>query len=237
MDIVPEKQCSQKENCINPLGSWLPATLEYFPKVSNRPCGLAAKCRVCDRARGRKYYANNKERVIKRTSEYQKAHPEQARASSKRHYYNHHEQEKARIRKVNAKRQPRRTAKYYENIEVFRAYGKAYRETHRDQISQSGKDYYRKHPEKAMERYTKRRARELEAEGHYTKADIALMYKSQKGLCWWCGKPVGDNYHIDHRVALTKGGTNWPDNLCVSCPECNRSKGNKLPHEWNGRLL
>jgi len=82
-----------------------------------------------------------------------------------------------------------------------------------------------------------RRARIKGVGGEHTVKDIEIQYKSQKGLCWWCGKSVGDNYHIDHRIPLSKGGDNSASNICISCPTCNLSKGNKLPHEWNGRLI
>lgn len=81
------------------------------------------------------------------------------------------------------------------------------------------------------------RARKLAADGTYTSDDIHLLFKSQKGLCWWCGKKVGKKYHIDHRIPLSRGGTNWPNNLCIACPSCNSRKRDRLPHEWNGRLL
>lgn len=230
MDSVPQKQCTTCKQ-------FFPATLEYFSKCKKAKDGLNWKCKPCDRARSRKHYNENKEAIIKRTGDYAKAHPDQRRAISRRHYYNNRESELARARGVYAKRRLKIRVWYFATIEERKAYDQHYRETHKDEISRRGKDYYRRHPEKAMESYTKRRARELEAEGHYTKSDVELLIRSQKGLCWWCGKPVGDSYHVDHRIALTKGGTNWPDNLCISCPECNRSKGNKLPHEWNGRLL
>jgi len=68
-------------------------------------------------------------------------------------------------------------------------------------------------------------------------ADVELQKRSQNGLCWWCGDPHGDNYEVDHRIPLSRGGTNWPENICIACFDCNRSKHNKLPHEWIGRLL
>lgn len=67
--------------------------------------------------------------------------------------------------------------------------------------------------------------------------DVKLLYKSQKGLCWWCSEPLLGVYQIDHRVPLAKGGDDNPGNLCLSCPNCNCLKSNKLPHEFNGRLL
>jgi 5-methylcytosine-specific restriction endonuclease McrA len=41
-------------------------------------------------------------------------------------------------------------------------------------------------------------------------------------------------------IPLDRGGSNGPENIVIACPECNHSKHNKLPHEWNGsggRLL
>jgi 5-methylcytosine-specific restriction endonuclease McrA len=82
-----------------------------------------------------------------------------------------------------------------------------------------------------------RRARKRAAEGSFTKGDVALMLKNQKGRCWYCQKDISVGYHVDHRVPLSRGGTNWPSNLVLACPHCNLSKHDKLPHEWNGRLL
>jgi hypothetical protein len=74
------------------------------------------------------------------------------------------------------------------------------------------------------------------AEGEYTDGDITLQLKTQKGLCWWCGCRL-DEYHIDHRIPLSKGGTHNPGNIVISCPHCNLTKNNKMPWEWIGRLL
>lgn len=98
--------------------------------------------------------------------------------------------------------------------------------------------------ERTPERRLKRRARAAiqhskrrNAAGRYSSADVRLLLRSQKGLCWWCGKPAGENYEVDHRIPLSRGGSNYPENLCISCFDCNRSKHDKLPQEWNGRLL
>lgn len=83
-----------------------------------------------------------------------------------------------------------------------------------------------------------RRARQMGSptENHFTQADIDLHMKTQKGMCWWCGKKL-TKYDIDHRIPLAKGGSNSANNICLACPTCNRSKNDKLPNEWCGRLL
>lgn len=82
-----------------------------------------------------------------------------------------------------------------------------------------------------------RRARKQNAPGSHTDADIRLQYESQRGLCWYCLQSVGDKYHVDHRVPLSRGGSDAPNNLVIACEHCNLSKHDKLPHEWNGRLF
>lgn len=49
------------------------------------------------------------------------------------------------------------------------------------------------------------------------------------GLCAYCGKPLEDTFHIDHRIPLYRGWEDKPkddsdDNKEPSCPRCNRWK-------------
>lgn len=82
------------------------------------------------------------------------------------------------------------------------------------------------------------KARKRNAKGNHTAEDINLQFKSQKGLCWHCGKKLDPkNYHVDHLTPLSRGGSNNADNMVISCPRCNLSKHDRFPHEWNGRLI
>jgi 5-methylcytosine-specific restriction endonuclease McrA len=66
------------------------------------------------------------------------------------------------------------------------------------------------------------------------------QYKAQRAKCYWCGINVGNVYHVDHVIPLSRGGSNGPENIVIACPHCNLSKSNRLPHEWegnNGKLL
>lgn len=127
------------------------------------------------------------------------------------------------------------------NPELAKQKGREYHHANKDQRNAESKRYRENNPEKfkALNRANAKiqKAKRRSSVGIFTLADVTLIYQSQKGLCWWCGKSVGDDYHIDHRVALSKGGTNWPNNLCISCPTCNLSKHDRTPWEFNGRLL
>ncbi len=82
----------------------------------------------------------------------------------------------------------------------------------------------------------RRAARLSGAPGTFSLADIEIIRKQQKGCCWWCGRPLSQTgEHIDHRVPVSKGGSNYPENICLSCPSCNIKKGAKM--HFNGRLL
>ena len=66
-------------------------------------------------------------------------------------------------------------------------------------------------------------------EGFYLPDDIVVLYKLQEGQCYYCEAPLGniggkDAYHLDHLMAISKGGTNWPGNLALACSLCNRRK-------------
>lgn len=74
--------------------------------------------------------------------------------------------------------------------------------------------------------------REL-AIGSLTVGIRQILYNKQKGLCNGCGKPLQDS-HIDHILAISRGGTNTDDNVQLLCPNCNLSKGVKTMKEWKG---
>lgn len=74
-----------------------------------------------------------------------------------------------------------------------------------------------------------RKALKKGAPGRYTGADLKAQYVKQNGLCFWCNVPLGDMHHGDHYIPLAKGGTNFPENIVLSCPPCNMSKGDKMP--------
>lgn len=126
--------------------------------------------------------------------------------------------------------------KYYNaNADRISAVTREWQKKNPEKTRQYVRDYFKRHPEFAK-RANDKRAKHVNGK-KISDADIESVYKSQKGLCWWCGQPVGDDWEIDHRIALSKGGLHSLNNICVSCKKCNRLKSNKMPWEFNGRLL
>jgi len=99
------------------------------------------------------------------------------------------------------------------------------------------KNYVARHPEIVKATNARMRAIRRSVEGTYTPDELITQYKSQKGKCWWCGCKLNGQYEPDHRIPLSRGGTNYINNIAVSCKKCNRSKYKSFPHERFGRLL
>lgn len=186
---------------------YFPSTTEYFARNKASKDGLKSACKNCTRAEHKEYYATNTEKCLAASDAWEQKNKEYVKTWC---------------------------AKYYqEQKEIYYKRGKDWRVAHIEQSRQHDKTWRDNHPEKIREKFNKRR----NAPGSHTAKDIKAQYLSQKGLCWWCGKPVKDNYHVDHINPLSRGGSNNPNNLVISCPTCNTSRQDKLPHEWSDRLI
>jgi 5-methylcytosine-specific restriction endonuclease McrA len=78
----------------------------------------------------------------------------------------------------------------------------------------------------------RRRAKKKGAEGTFSKFDIDRIFEAQRGKCAYfkvCRQSLRHGYEIDHILAISKGGSNWPSNLQLTCGACNAKKHAKDP--------
>lgn len=86
---------------------------------------------------------------------------------------------------------------------------------------------------KASVKNARRRKLILGVEGSYSEEDLSKIFYEQEGRCAYCQVVLeGTEYHVDHYIPLSRGGSNWPSNLRISCSHCNLSKGAKSPEEF-----
>lgn len=80
-----------------------------------------------------------------------------------------------------------------------------------------------------------RRARKKGAPGKHTRQQIAQMLIDQHFICAECPTSIRECYHVDHIVALAKGGSNDISNIQLLCPPCNLSKSDLDSAEWRSK--
>jgi 5-methylcytosine-specific restriction endonuclease McrA len=58
---------------------------------------------------------------------------------------------------------------------------------------------------------------------------ISELYHEQNGLCaLCCDLLVLGEHHVDHKIPVSRGGGNERENLQLTHPKCNQSKGAKV---------
>jgi len=180
---------------------------EFYILKSGKP---KSRCKECGKMESRDYRHNNRERCCTRDREYYR---------------------KSNKDKLNAARR----ARYAKDP-------KAYKEM-------NGK-WDREHPEWRREwrhqnrhisrRYCKVRAKRLRKIGYLSARLVKLIEEENirtYGVltCVYCKTPVS-NYHLEHKIPISRGGKNKKINLCVACSECNLNKGTLTAEEYRERL-
>lgn len=135
--------------------------------------------------------------------------------------------------------------------EAILAKKKIYREKNKKIIAEKKKEWDLKNREQRKKYYEdnkthifsnarNRRSRIKNAEGDHWAGDIFKLLEKQNNLCVCCHVNIYDNFHVDHIMPIVLGGTNWPENLQLLCPQCNLRKSSKHPDVWarqNGVIL
>ena len=211
--------------------------LDMFHKDCSKKSGLSSCCKSCAIERSRKHHADNRETILEHRRQHYADNRDVERARRRQYYASNRDAALAYGRQYRA-----------EHRDGMREYNRQYRANNHEEVIRQKRQYYVENrtailakdrqyraanPDKVYQQSIRRRARKAAADGTYTSADIRAQLKRQKGRCYWCGKKVMD-YHVDHVIPLSRGGSNGPENLVIACPSCNLSKGRKLPHEWNG---
>lgn len=209
-EFPPNKTCSKCRNDF-------PRTPEHFHRDRHNKDGLCARCKICAREDKRLSDLAYRDKRVEYHRRYYIDHSEKLKQSNRLWHTNNRQEANQRSR------------------QWYSANPDKARENKRRWI----RDNPEKHREVRRAKEQRRRARKHNAEGTHTAADIQAQYERQNGRCYYCGLKVGKKYHVDHVTPLSRGGSDGPENLVVTCGGCNLRKNDKLPHEWpeGGRLL
>ncbi len=175
-------------------------------------------CVICARAKTRKWVGENPEHV----ADYKKRYTDENRAAI---YVVMGE-----WRAKNPDRVKRSKAADYARHKVERlASMKRWRVANLDKVRESHARKVAAFPDKYRAYRRNYKVRKRNAPGSHTGDDIVALLKAQSGKCAYCRVKLGRKYHVDHILALSKGGSNDRVNLQILCAPCNQSKSAKDP--------
>ena len=175
-----------------------------FSKDKQKKDGYCSHCKDCRRNYENKYYTANREKVRVRNRTYADLHKEQKQR-----------------------------------------YDKNRREQFRNTINQKKREYYYttgklvgykwliNNPDKRLI-YAKNRTakRKEQLVSNLSSKELKQWQDQQSKICSYCNTDCRNDFQIDHIEALAIGGTHTLDNLTISCPTCNQSKGKKSLILW-----
>jgi 5-methylcytosine-specific restriction endonuclease McrA len=131
------------------------------------------------------------------------------------------------------------------NPEKFKAYNAKWLAANSGQHKAAVAKWQAANPEKLRQKVARWRAANPDAErihaqnrrarnvGTLSKGLAAKLFKLQRGKCaCGCKRPLGDDYHMDHRMPLALGGTNTDENIQLLTATCNRQKSAKHPIDF-----
>ena len=121
--------------------------------------------------------------------------------------------------------------RYVKNKDKYKETKKVYYQKNKEEIIKKVKNWNKNHPKERSKYMTfvnsVRRGRKLANGGTFTKEEWLLLIDKHEHKCYYCKQIVG-KLTIDHYIPLSKGGSNFIDNIVPACFSCNCKKGNKL---------
>jgi 5-methylcytosine-specific restriction endonuclease McrA len=176
---------------------------------------------IADKAR----YQIRRERVLKQKAEHYQKHKLERQAYNRKYF------KANRLKLANRSREVRK-----KDAVKIRIRNREYMRSNPSRVRAWTKAWMLKNPHKQREYDARRRS--LEASSVINTPALKAFYQfvrnRERVKCYYCSDQIdGKDAHVDHVIALSRGGNHASENLAVSCPKCNQSKNNKLPQEWD----
>lgn len=203
--------------------------LDMFTRHVKGKYGRAADCKECKRKHDAEYREINRDRVLHGKREYY-ARNKEAIIEKQRSYFENNKDKVREIRRSSSAKW--RIANTEEARKRSRECQQKARERDREKYRARDRKYRAENPERIRIKCANRRAKKKSSGGVLSKNIKSRLLKIQKGRCACCGKPLGDNYHLDHIVPLALGGSNTDQNIQLLRAECNIQKGAKHPVDF-----
>jgi 5-methylcytosine-specific restriction endonuclease McrA len=183
----------------------------------------------------REWRATNKERVSQLNKEYFKANKSRLNEYKKRRLQQNPE--------LREQVKPYKHAWYMTNrerlSEKYREYHEKNRERDLAYLREYGRNRYNADPTERQRQRIKNHTRRAQIKhngGSFTFKELNALFEAQEGFCFYCGELLYASFdkdiHIEHKIPLSRGGSNNIENIVLSCAPCNLSKGTKTHEEF-----
>lgn len=212
-DVLALKTC---RDCLREL------PLDQFHKAAGCKDGLRSTCKTCVHEKRVQYYAVSSDKNREYSRQYYIANSH----SVKKYQQEYSQQNRPKIARRN---KVWRVA----NRERLLKAKQDYYEQNKERLKPFYKAYHSLHPEYNKATTLRRRARLRNAAGDCSAKQWLDKCAFFGWRCYLCHDSLAmKSVHMDHRVPLSRGGSNWPANLAPACGPCNLSKSNKTEAEF-----
>lgn len=221
--------------------------LSDFHKGDSHKDGLYYACKRCTLAHNAGYRAANADKIRDAALAYYKANIEKLKDAAAAYRAANPEKRKASVAKYYSANTGKQKIYRANNLERYKAYSVAWAKANPEKIKASSNLYRKSNLEKVnaataiwaknnpeLRRISQqnRTAKKREVGGTLSRGLSAKLFKLQRGTCPPCGRPLGDNFHMDHVIPLALDGPNIDSNMQLLCKPCNLSKHAKHPIDF-----
>lgn len=199
------------------------------PEQRANHAATVARCKQRDmehfRAQRRDYRKRNPEKFTIPNQIYRKNNREKVNA----YRIGWNERNPEKVKEMDRKTKAKNRIKYLLNAKLWRL-------ENPELARLKSKHYYHKDIKKSRARgiiYQHNRKARMDGRGELSPDIAETLFVRQMGLCAYCPADLYySGYHLDHVIAITRGGPNLDYNMRLACPSCNSSKFNLEVSEW-----
>lgn len=160
---------------------------------------------------------------------WRKAHPEETKKRAKAWYVAHRELANGRSR-LYVLAHPEKAREAYKRWNaahpgVQRQHSKKWFDAHREEAAATNRRWAEAHPESRRATTNRRRARRIGSGGSHTSAEWIALCETSGWVCAYCHTSLNMNTATrDHKIPLSRDGSDGIDNIALSCLSCNCRK-------------
>lgn len=217
-----------------------PLTVEFWkPNKSMKSGWYLTMCRECFNAYYRDYCKNNPEWRREKERKYKENNPEKAATKLKRHHEKQRILGKNKYCNRNIEKCREHDARRWRDNPNRREWDRQRWERRKaNGYNEHERERYRQNPLPKMLKANRRRVLKLNAKGLHSEQQLRWKYEYYGKRCYYCDISISINELTeDHRIPLSRGGTDWIANIVPACRSCNSRKGNKTEQEYKNWLL